>query len=367
MRVGFVVPSSAGWNLLARVMKKIKWGVIGAGGIARRRTIPEGLVPARNAELTALYSTHPEVGQEVADQYNAKTATSLEALLGMDLDGIYIATPPQLHAEQTLACAQAGKHVLCEKPLGLSAANAESMAAACDQAGVKLGTAFMMRFHAQHQAALQIIRDGRLGTPVFARAQLSCWYPPLEGAWRQDTKTGGGGSLMDMGGHCVDLLEMFLGRIMEVSCHINRSVHLYASEDSAVATLRFENGALAVVDTFFCIPDTGSENRLELYGSKGSILAKGTIGQGELGVMTSNLEKGDSGYDAQQSREQDATVTINPTPVNMYRAEIEEFSQAILDNRQPFCDAASGIRSQRILEACYESAHTKSVVTLESW
>ncbi len=141
----------------------------------------------------------------------------------------------------------------------------------CEQDGITLGTAFMMRFHAQHLAALEMIREGRLGSPVFARAQLSCWYPPIEGAWRQTPETGGGGSLMDMGGHCIDLLEMFFGPVKRVHCAINSTVQDYPSEDSAVATLTFENGALGSVDTFFCIPDAGSKNAPELYGSFGSI------------------------------------------------------------------------------------------------
>lgn len=94
----------------------------------------------------------------------------------------------------------------------------------------------MMRFSAQHQIALKMIQEGKLGQPVYGRAQLSCWYPPIEGAWRQDPKTGGGGSLVDMGSHCIDLLEMFFGKIKSVSCFINNNVHSYKSEDSAVVS-----------------------------------------------------------------------------------------------------------------------------------
>ena len=92
--------------------------------------------------------------------------------------------------------------------------------------------------------------------------------------------TGGGGSLMDMGSHCIDLLEMFFGKIKSVSCFINNSVHAYKSEDSAVVSILFENGAMGTVDTYFCIPDNSSKNILELYGSKGSILAKGNYRTG---------------------------------------------------------------------------------------
>jgi len=344
--------------------KRIRWGVLGSGGIARRRTIPEGIVPASNAQLVAVYDLDPKANEQAARAFNAHPTGSVDELLQSGVDAVYVATPPQAHCEQTIACARAGKHVLCEKPLGLSVPEAEAMLAACRDAGVLLGTAFMMRFHAQHQAALRLIREGRLGQPVFARAQLSCWYPPLPGAWRQDPATGGGGSLVDMGGHCLDLLEMFFGPVRAVSCFINRAVHGYASEDSAVATLFFANGALGVVDAFFCIPDDSSQNVLELYGSAGSILAKGTIGQGARGEMLAYLKEGASGYDAQQARPAGAGVPINPAPVNTYRAEIEEFSQAIAEHRAPSNNAALGLQSQKLLAACYASARTGKTVEL---
>jgi predicted dehydrogenase len=305
---------------------------------------------------------HQKINEDVAREFKALAALSVTALLGAGIDAVYIASPPAAHCQQAVACAESGKHVLCEKPLGMNPAQAEAMVAACEKAGLLLGTAFMMRFHAQHQAALRIVRDGRLGTPVFGRAQLSCWYPAIPGAWRQDPATGGGGSLMDMGGHCVDLLEMFFGHARAVSCSIHRTVQPYISEDSAVATLSFENGAMGVVDAFFCVPDEASENRLELYGSLGSILSRGTIGQGERGEMIACLKEGASGYDAHQGREAPKGMAIDPPPVNMYRAEIEEFGQAILDGRKPSNDATLGLRSQKVLAACYESARSGKIV-----
>src|SRR6185436_16060565 len=104
------------------------------------------------------------------------------------------------------------------------------------------------------------------------------------------------------------------------------TVHRYATEDSGAVLLRFRNGALATVDTFFCIRDSSSKNRLELYGSNGSILAQGTIGQGGGGEMIAFLQ-GATRYDAKQVRGADGGLRIGPPPVNTYRAEIEAFSQ----------------------------------------
>jgi len=342
----------------------VKWGVVGCGGIARRRTIPEGITRARNARLVAVWDVSEGATRDVAAQFGATASGDIAALLKEDIDAVYIASPPSVHREQAIACAKAGKHVLCEKPLGMTVAEVEAMIAAFKKAGRTLGTAFMMRFHSQHQAALKIIREGRLGKPVLGRAQLSCWYPPMAGAWRQDPTSGGGGSLIDMGGHCIDLLEMFFGNARRVSCFTNRSVHAYASEDSAVATLFFENGAIGIVDAFFCVPDEASQNRLELYGSLGSILATGTIGQGDRGTMVACLKSEAGAYDAQQARSTTDTTSIAPEPMNMYQAEIEEFGAAILEGRAPSNGAEPGLRSQQILTACYESARTCKAIDI---
>ncbi len=336
--------------------------MIGSGGIARRRTIPEGILKADNAELSVVFDINAQANAEVAKESCAKEAGSIEALLDADIDAVYIATPAGLHSSQVQTCAKAGKHVLCEKPLGMTVAEAEAMIETCRQKAVKLGCALMMRFVTQHAEALKLIREGRLGKPTYARAQLSCWYPPIKGAWRQDPATGGGGALIDMGGHCIDLLEMFFGKVIRVSCFANNIVHDYKSEDSAVAMLFFENGAMATVDTFFCIPDNSSKNVLELYGSKGSILAKGTIGQGPAGEMVAFLEQEGKDYDAQQARTKAQGTIIAPQPVNTYQAEIEEFSQAIIEDREPLISAELGLRNQKILAACYESARSGKII-----
>jgi predicted dehydrogenase len=343
---------------------KIKWGVIGSGGIAQRRTIPEGIIPAENAELVSVYDVNAKMNTEVASKFGVKAASSIDELLSSDIDAVYIATPANLHCQQVIECAKAKKHILCEKPLGMTIKETQKMIAACKKAKVLLGTAFMMRFQSQHQAALQMIKAGKIGKPVYARAQLSCWYPPIKGAWRQNPKQGGGGSLIDMGGHCIDLLEMFFGQVKTVSCFVRNTVHKYKSEDSAIAMLEFKNGALATVDTFFCIPDNSSKNVLELYGSKGSILAKGTIGQGQAGEMAAFLEEETKGYEAQQARQKAEGIKIAPPPVNMYKAEIEEFSQAVIEKREPENTARIGLQSQRVLVACYKSARTGKTIKI---
>ena len=344
----------------------VQWGVIGAGGIADRRTIPEGLVPATNAELAAVCDTQPDRATAVAAKYSVEAYESCEAILASDdVQAVYIASPTQFHRDHILAAARAGKHVLCEKPLARTVAQCEEVVQACADAGVKLGVNFMMRFHACHRRLAEMVARGELGTLVFGRAELTCWYPPIPGAFRQDPALGGGGALADMGNHCIDVLEMFFGRTVEVSAKIGNLVQDYASEDTAVCLLRFESGAVGVIDALFNVPDAAARNALEVYGSKGSVVSFGTIGQDSGGELRAVLEKGDQAYDASQVRDAASPEeTIRPEPTNIYRAHIEAFSRAILTDTPPPIPGEAGLWNHGVVETCYEAARAGRAVSL---
>lgn len=138
---------------------------------------------------------------------------------------------------------------------------------------------------------------------------------------------------------------MFFGKVKAVSCFTHSTIHAYQSEDSAVVLLQFANGALGSVDVFFCIRNEGCRNALELYGSRGNILASGTIGQASQGEMTAWLPE-----------ENPKEIKIAPEPRNIYRAEVEAFSEALLKGTPSPIPAELGLRSQKIIAACYESA-----------
>lgn len=341
-------------------MEQVRWAVLGAGGIARRRTIPEGIVPADNAALVAVCD--PLCGAEVAQEFGVTYCESYEQLLEQDIDAVYIATPTFLHRDQVVQAAAAGKHALCEKPLAVDTGPAQEMVDACEKAGVKLGIGLMMRYHACHQEAQKLIREDVIGKPVFGRAQLSCWYPPIDGAWRQDPKRGGGGCLADLGVHCIDLLEMFFGRTSRVMAMTGHVVHPYDSEDTATVLLEFQGGAKGVVDCLFNVPDESSLNRLELYGSGGSILAEGTIGQGDPGTMTLRSSGPASEYESKQQRDDIGGVAVCPEQTNVYRAQVEAFSLSIIDRTKPPVSGSDGLWNQRVLQACYQSAKTGCAV-----
>ena len=346
----------------------IKWGVIGAGGIAERRTIPEGIMACPDAELVAVQDVAGDRVKAVAEKFgvSAVYTSEYDLLNDSNVQAVYIATPTHLHHGQVMAAAEAGKHILCEKPLALTLAQCEEVVEECAARNVKLGVNFMMRYHSCHQALKQMVDNGELGTLVMGRAELTCWYPPIPGAFRQNPELGGGGSFIDMGNHCVDLLEQLFGKVREVKCYTANLVQDYASEDTAVAMLQFDNGAIGVVDALFNVPDAAARNALEVYGSKGSVYSFGTIGQASTGKLNAVIEKGDKGYDAGQARESEAAEqTIEPPVTNMYMAHIQAFCQAIMNDTPAPIPGEDGIWSHKVIEACYTSARTGKAVPVE--
>ena len=162
-------------------LNKVNFGVIGAGGIARRRTIP-GMLKAKNCRLVAVMDTvDPE---SVAEEFKVPRAYRREAdlLADPEVEAVYIASPASYHARQIEMAAEAGKHILCEKPLTLNLQQAKQAVAICRKRRVFLQEGYMMKFHGAHVKIRELIEEGRLGKIVYVRAQLSCWYPKIDGA-----------------------------------------------------------------------------------------------------------------------------------------------------------------------------------------
>lgn len=346
----------------------VNWGIIGCGGIARRRMVP-ALPECRNSRVIAVMDADRTATDEVAAQIGARAYQSEgELLLNPEVQAVYIATPVFLHHKQVIEAAKAGKHVLVEKPIALTVEQAEEMIGACKSAGVYLTEGYMMKYHALHRKAREMVANGDIGSVVFARAQLSCWYPDIPGAWRQDPALGGGGALIDMATHCYDLLEFIIGSpIVDVFAHADTLTFKYPVEDSSTTLVRFANGAHGVVDAFFNVPDSAGQDRLEIYGNKGSIQAEGTIGQSGLGKMVAYLSDASKDYDPQQAKTSlDVTVReIDYVPVNMYAAELDYLSGCIKSGTPPTVSTGEqGLAILKIARAAYESSRTGACVKL---
>ncbi|MBQ8683672.1 MAG: Gfo/Idh/MocA family oxidoreductase [Clostridia bacterium] len=342
---------------------KIRWGVIGAGGIADRRTIP-GMLLCDNAELIAVMEVNPELAEKCRAKWNCPKAYTSEAdlLADPDIDAVYIASPVVFHARQAMAAADAGKHILIEKPLAITAEEGQKVVDYCAAKGVKIAAGLMMRFGAYVQAMKQAVADGKIGKPVSGYAQFTCWYPDMPGNWRQSKKNGGGGCLMDMGVHCIDLLQYILGsEVKEVAAfHDTLSFH-YEVEDSSTVMLRMENGCQCVVQTNFNVPDEAAKWRLELFGDQGRLLGENIIGQIDGGSLDAMFLGAQGGYNAQQDTNEATGAEIEVELGNTYAREIASFSASLLDGTPIEVPATQAVQVQRVMEAAYRSAEKGTI------
>ncbi len=346
----------------------INWGVIGCGGIAYRRTIP-GLMLAENSNLIAVMDTDATAVANVQKEFNAKYAfTSVDELLAVDeIDAVYIATPVFCHKEQVLKAAAAGKHILLEKPMGLTSEDSLQIKEFCEKNGVKLGVGLMMRFNSLHEQVRELIKEGKLGEIVSMRAQFTCWYPKIAGAWRQTKSLSGGGALIDLGLHCIDLLRYVSGlEADEVTSLMSNQIFDYEVEDAASLIVRMENGALAYVDVAFNIPDDATTCKIEFYGTGGGVVINGSLAQDDAGVGELVLTDSTKGYDAQQSRGGAKKTIIKASGnTNLYTEEISAFANALINDVEPPVTAYDALQAQKIADAAYESAKTRQVVKVK--
>jgi xylose dehydrogenase (NAD/NADP) len=229
----------------------LRWGILGVANIAMRAVIP-AMQRSRNARLVAIASRTPARAANAARQLGARAHGSYEALLDdSEVEAVYIPLPNSLHRAWTLRCAEAGKHVLCEKPLGLSAGECREMIAGCRAHGVVLMEAFMYRFHPRTARVAELARDGTLGDLRLVRVAFTFAVrePERNIRLRPDL---GGGALYDVGCYAVNVSRMILGEPREAFAwgRIGES----GVDEMVGGLLRFDGDRLALVDASVRLP-----------------------------------------------------------------------------------------------------------------
>lgn len=348
-------------------MKKIRWGILGAGGIADRRTMP-GMQLAEHAEIVAVMQPDLAVAERLKEKYGAKRAYSDEIGLVSDpeIDAVYIASPVACHARQAKLAADFGKHILLEKPLALTVQEAQEIVDYCREKDVRIAAGLMMRFGSYVQAMKKAISEGKIGDVVSCFAHFTCWYPDIAGAWRQTKASGGGGALMDMGVHCIDLIRYITGQeVRQVAAMHDTLSFGYEVEDSSTVLMRLENGALATVQSNFNIPDEAALWRLEFFGTRGRLAGNGVLGQEDGGSVDALFMEDAGSYDAQQNREFKAARTeLDVELGNAYTREVESFCLSLLEKRPLEVPAEEAVVAQRIIEAAYRSNDGATMINL---
>jgi len=322
----------------------VRWGLIGAGDIVRKR-VGEALRSGRGCELVAVSRANASLVDAFAREVGARRSYAHWRDLVQDdeVDAVYVATPVYLHAEQTIAAAEAGKHVLCEKPMAMSVAECDRMIDACRSANVRLGIAYYRHFYPVVIRIKQLIASGAIGEPVFAQAIASEPFDPRPGApryWLVQQSQSGGGPMADFGCHRIEVLLHLLGPVASVAGVVTRAALEREVEDTAAALLQFETGACAMVAATNAAATR--LDTLEIHGTRGTIRAT-SLNSGDLVLVVDGKE----------------LVESHPPAANVHVPLVEDFVDAVQHGRDPAVDGRAGRAVAVIQDGIY--AHTPQV------
>ena len=282
------------------------WGIVSTGLHPENKIAP-AINAAADAELVAVCSRDQARADAFAERHSARAAyNSLDKLLADSrVDGVFISSPNSLHAAQAIQAAEAGKHVLCEKPMTTTLADAVAMVRACRQRGVKLGVGFELRHNPGHVLARNLVADGALGRVTLAQGQWGFGsrgqetFPPREGLrqwWDDPDAIGGASTMMGTGVHVMDLLRFVLGQeIVEVAAITDGQTSERPLEQIATLALRFSGGVLGTLVCGRLLPDT--RNDLALYGINGRFTSRETIWEarkGDIEVVSDTVNRTES-------------------------------------------------------------------------
>ncbi len=327
----------------------IKFGFCGCGGFIEKAVLPM-MARVPGAKAAAAWDANRASLNRVCDAFGIDArCANFEELLSQDVDVIYIASPNVYHHDQVLAASKAHKHVFCQKPMGLDAAECEEMVEACRDAGVKLGVGFCYRFQGAQEAARRMIHDGTLGevSHLYLSFNLGGYNPETAG-WRCDPKMSGGGPLMDLAPHLVDLARWLLDDEVEsVMAYVRPARDENTIELDADAVLEFKGGARAEMNVSFV---RGNIHNYTAVGTRGQLRAMGT--------MCWNNTLPDIGKGRLHLEHFMDSAEVDFTTEEHIEKEIRLFCAALEAGAEPPVSGLDGLAAQRIIDAIYESGRT---------
>jgi len=335
-------------------MKSVPIGIaiVGCGNVAGVHA--EAIRHVPGLRLAAVCSRSAASARQLAQKHSVPWHSELSQLLSDPaVEAVSICTPSGTHSELGCAAARAGRHVMVEKPIDISLSRADELIGACEKAGVRLGVSLQSRFLDAPRILKGAIDAGRFGRQVMASAYIK-WYRSPEyyrsASWRGTLALDGGGALINQAIHTVDLLRWMMGPVQAVAAFSGRQLHqAIEGEDTLVAALRFQNGALGVIEAATsAFP--GFKRRLEITGTEGTAILDGD------NITTWSLRDG-SPNPAPPSKDV-ADGSANPMAIDYegHRRVMEDFAGAIRENRKPFVDGHEGRQSLELVLAAYESA-----------
>jgi predicted dehydrogenase len=326
--------------------RKTGYAIIGLGRIADH--FMRGVGDTTNSQITALVSGHRDKADRIAAEYGVP-AGSIYSYENFDeiarnpaVDAVYVALPNSMHAEYTIRAAKAGKHVLCEKPMSISVAEAEAMIAACKAAHVKLMIAYRCHYEPTNLRAVQLLRQGMLGQVQAIESAFG--FPMQPGEWRLNKKLAGGGPLFDVGIYSLNACRYLTGEepehISDYASVIDHDGRFNEVEENVSWTMKFPSGIVASCNTSYG-GDMGGYFRV--HGAKGWLQAQPAFNYDGLRLTA---EYGDTHLD-------------EPNPArdpSQFQAQAEHFSNCIQNGLEPKTPGEEGLRDMRYITEIYRSA-----------
>src|SRR6266550_1303228 len=322
-------------------MNQLRWGLIGCGDIARKRVAP-ALRDLPECELVAVCRKRSELAESFAREFGAgKWYEDWRDLIrDEEVEAVYLATPVHLHRTQTIAAAEAGKHVLCEKPMALNAAECDEMLVSCGANNIRLGVSYYRHFYPIVARIKSLLDSGEIGQPVLAQINAFEWFNPEDDearAWLLKKGLAGGGPLFDFGCHRIEVLAHIFGRITKVAALTANVLFDREVEDTATASFQFEGGACGVLTVTHA--EREPQDSLDIFGSQGSISVP-VLNEGRMRVRNEEGEHWES----------------HPPAANLHEPLIADFVQAVLANQMPTVSGEIGRMVAKIEEAIYRHA-----------
>jgi len=324
----------------------VEIGIIGDGAAAESHA--QALQSVADTRLAAVFGRGSERGRRLAERFSATYIADPYALTdGPRIDAVIVTLPHALHAKATLAAAEAGVHVLVEKPIATSISDADAMIGACRRAGVTLMVGQTHRFVASLIEAKEKIQSGQIGTPAFGLdvTVISSTLQPLT-PWYFDPVLAGGGVLMSSASHRIDRVRWLLGEIEEVHARLAGFHHPIQTEDSAVLSLRLSSGAIVTVVQEVVAYDQPSRVDLDIFGTRGSLHHE----------FPNQLVLRDASGTTDLSTRSDQPLV----------RELEEFVTAVRESRPVSVPGEEGRSTLMVLRACYESQRSGVPVQIRS-
>ena len=337
----------------------IGFGIIGCGVVATYHI--NGVLSAEDATLVAVSDVVEEKAKEFGEQYDVAWYTDYREMLKRpDLDVVCLCVPSGLRAEIGEEAAEAGKHIVVEKPIDTTIERADRIIRAADRAGVKVMCIFQLRYGDAVNQAREAMLAGKLGRVVLGSAYIKWWRDQEyydSSAWRGTWAMEGGGALMTQGIHTVDLLQWIMGPVKSVYARMDALVHNIEVEDTLVALLTFENGALGTVESSTS-SHPGTPAKLEFCGDRGTII----IEADRIHTWSvQDMEAVASGKATDVARAASDATRFGDIG---HKKQIQEMVRIVQQNTEPMINGTEGRKAVELIEAIYRSARTGEIVEL---